>query len=54
MKKKKTNDKWQMTNDKLEMTNGKWEMANYNLKRTLGEIEYLHLQYSSIICHWNF
>ena len=31
------------------MRNGKLEMRNDNLKHTLGEIEYLHLQYSSII-----
>ena len=33
------------------MTNDKWQMTDDNLKRTLGEIEYLHLQYSPIICH---
>ena len=33
------------------MTNDKWQMANDNLKRTLGEVEYLHLEYSFIICY---
>ena len=38
-----------MRNEKWEMRNEKCDMRNDNLKRTLGEIEYLHLQYSFII-----
>ena len=33
------------------MSYEKREMRNDNLKRTLSEIEYSHLQYSSIICY---
>ena len=40
-----------MRNEKCKVRNEKREMRNDNVKRTLVEIKYLHLQYPSIISH---